>query len=278
MSSFLTNLVRRALGDAPTVRPLVRSLFEPEAIHTPHSAGPLLPVEDENSFDAAEVAPARPRPVGSADVPARTAVGTRDRLAESDAAPPARRELPPEDVRNVVTAGGEHLERPFPAAPAVPRGRPVMSEWATPIASSAGTAVVPTNADDSARPQLGPVSGADEGSPPPVRPGPARRQGDEPTPADVTRTDEPAHLSPPPARSSRAADPAPEGVLLPAARPTVPGVPADKPREGAATVVRVEIGRIEVRAPATPPAPTAPRARPRVMTLDEYSEARKGST
>ena len=66
--------------------------------------------------------------------------------------------------------------------------------------------------------------------------------------------------------------------LKPAAPPPPPSAPG-LPRAPQPTVIRVTIGRIEVRAVTLPPvAPPAPRPAPRApsLSLDDYLKERRG--
>lgn len=81
-----------------------------------------------------------------------------------------------------------------------------------------------------------------------------------------------------PAKAVAARRPSTQRIVVEPA--TAPHRPAGAPLPVAADpapVINITIGRVEVRAVSTPPAPRRPEARgPRPMTLDEYLKQRGG--
>jgi len=67
----------------------------------------------------------------------------------------------------------------------------------------------------------------------------------------------------------------PQVTHVPRAEPAAPPATKEAPAPEAAPTIQVTIGRVEVRATPPPaPAPQRPRAKPPVMSLDEYLRQR----
>lgn len=308
MSDFLDGLLRRSRAPVPeAVRPLPRALFEPdvprgiapeqappgEAVDGPGRSLRSLPVGE-----GGEEARRRSRPA-AAPAPSRSE-------PERSATPGA----PPLAVgRREPRAGGE---QPRSAVPVVEAQRTVMIpppaagpvQHPTPAAagSRAGDGDIPGAATTGPRPPRGQPGAAGPGSrsgsaslaPAPV-PAPASFEGaadPEIPPARVTPRPLPAapetvqagartapgaqdeHRPPgrragpveiPPLRPARSPGDLPRGDS--------PGHPVRQAAADEPPVVRVTIGRVEVRAvspPARPVAPPAPRPRQPSLSLGDY--------
>ncbi|WP_347351791.1 hypothetical protein [Intrasporangium sp.] len=237
----LTNLVRRTLAPAPAVHPYLPNRYEAD---TTTAAG----LEQDVELTAPQAAG---RPVGGP--PTGGPRAGRPRLDR----PPA-----PEGDEPVGTSARRH-PAPTPgaaddAAAPQPAGRhpaPATGGAADPPAARRGQ---PPSVELAARHQglapSGRVTPGREGAP---LPPPRTTQPDPVRPAGRTR---------PPAPRAAAATPA----------PTRADVANRQPAESE-PVVRITIGRVDVRAPAPPgPAARPPTGRPdRVMALDEYLELRR---
>lgn len=293
MSDFLTTLAARGLGATASLAPRPASRFE-------LPAAPAVPADPATPADPAAPPPAEPR--GSATTPLDPAAASPTSGATPRAeAPAARAEQermdespgpalspPPWTARADRSRGEDRGDsnRIPPPAPRAADPRPVPVDRApepaagvgrvaatvsTPAAGSLrrapsepGTGSLrPAGAVDDARdtargdgptPALEPGSPSRERSPDPAPPRASRERPDAPLPVLTPRLDP----LPPPARPR----------LVPAGPDATSGEPG---AEAAAPVIRVTIGRIEVRAsqsaaPAPAPRPSGP---PR-LSLDEY--------
>ncbi len=236
MSDYLTRLVERSLGVGEVVSPRLRSLFEPQdAVAGPALVDEPIEVRDERLVPSPEHAP---RSVREPTAPSPSA-------KESTPALPRRRTEPPHEIV---------VERERPAEPGSPRVtvEPAVSEReALARAESPVPTLHPQDDHGGERPSPEPprrrtVVVRERQPPPRSEPAARERRRDRvPTGPDEVRLPSPPALQPP---------------LVPAY-----AAPSEPP------VVRVTIGRVDVRA-VLPPAPaerTAPRRAPR-MTLDEY--------
>ena len=236
MSDYLTRLVERSLGVGEVVSPRLQSLFEPrDAVAGPALVDEPIEVREERLAPASEHAP---RSDGEPAAPSPSA-------KESTTASPRRRTEPPHDVV---------VERESPAEPGSPppavefavSEREVLARAESPVPT-----LRPQDDQSGERPSPEPprrrtVVVRERQHPPQSEPAARERRRDRvPTGPDEVRLPSPPALQPPPVPAQAA--------------PTEP------------PVVRVTIGRVEVRAvlPPAPPERATPRRAPR-MTLDEY--------
>jgi hypothetical protein len=263
MSDFLTNLAARTLG-APTLRPRLRSRFEP----APVTGGIAL-----------ESAPPRLSPGRAARADATAEMPRRMTV---DAAPPARTATPqrqhspaPNETKQPVD--DDHIALPVsadivagnPPQPAPPPERRTVAATTTPISSSRSTPQPPPVLTDSIHESLsGPfvetreiivrepaAPGDATATPQPTRP---RHRYDE-QPPRIERTVV--------SREMHFASAAPRSARAPQSRMEVPA--QSEP------VIQVSIGRVEVRAVTPPPAAKANRTpRAAAMTIDDYAARR----
>jgi len=273
VSGFLAHLAARSLGQSPAVQPRLPSRFEPPAFlpgAARWSAGDpgepgIVEREEERPAPAPRRGPAAgphgadrrpPIPEGQEGperrepFPAPAVEPGRDRAAGS------RPALAPETPRPAAAPGppAPHPTVARPPAP-VPAGAPIASIAPTGPAAAAG------------RPAAWPEDGGGgEGVPSAPRPAPA--------PA--------ARLAP---SSVQPAPPAPGPVVarpeVMLASPPTPAVPFAPARPAAEPVIRVTIGRVEVRAVTEAAAPAAARPHPAAAPrggeppgLAEYLERR----
>ncbi len=237
MPDFLSRLVERSAGTAPVARPVVAPLFAP---------GPAM---------AADAAPEGSEPIGV--------------LAESPApvTMPTRR-APTSIPREAAAMGsGALLPVGAPARPASPTPEATAPGALRPAAAAPPEARPPAVLDEDRRPRVEglpvaapppPPSGGSRAAVPPRPPAPQDRQrGEALIPAVTTPLLRPRQENPP-----RWGEPL---------RPRGPG------GEPPAPIVRISIGRIEVRAVA-PPGPAAPRPTPARkntgLSLEEYLRPR----
>lgn len=259
--NFLTRLVDRAAGRDHLVEPRIPSVFEPaSAYHAPSGAMDIAaPVEQ---FVDAEPPRTRADP-WQADGAPRRVDRARDTAeqplhAESSAA-----------ARVKIVAPAVHKESDIEAIDGMHRHAAIVTDARTPDASldlrvaplaSPGRHVVAESTsehisvgrhqrDDATEPRDGTHrvhSQSDDADP----------QARSPLPVSVL-TPKQIHAALPGASMRAAHEPAPRDVHMPAADP----------------VVRISIGRVEVRAVQPAVAATAPRSAPRrPMNLDEYLE------
>jgi hypothetical protein len=271
MADYLAGIVARTTGAAPTVRPRVPSLFEPVGLTV-----------DEN-VQATAPAPSRPEESRKAAPPDRT-------VSE-----PPREDAPstPRRARRPTTTEVEAtVEEPKPALAQPERPR---AERAPPrTRADAGDVSPPTKAPRPrrageplrrARPEITPA-------PPPVH---ATEETTTVLPRrhDVQRrlqTIAEAVLTPErhePTFRPRSSPEAPATEEASPLRPRVSGtLEADAVQQASRApapaagekLVQVNIGRVEVRAPASPGKPDAPRRRHEPPTrLEEYLGRRNGT-
>lgn len=278
MSDFLANLASRALALSQPVRPRVASLFEPSS-----AARPVAEFERDSVVEAAPPA---------ADMAS---------LAASPATPPLQRAMPPP----VPTRS------PPPPQPVAVLWPPQPSGEVTPAQPAATLAQSHVPA-----PPVLPVPVASLARVPPPQPIDVRPEPGEPVirPLRATPAPPPVAAPAPPAPSTEihietrvveriaaAREPAavvaskaqapgppltappPTGIrpqitpAAPARQAPVPAEPTPPPAPPA--VVRVTIGRVEVRAITPPTAPAPPSRSARnvpVLTLDQYLQQRRG--
>ncbi len=253
MDDFLTRIADRALGLAPVVRPLVGSRFEASRVR----AGPAIDRDEQGASElpasVAEPASERPRPPraatpapGHAEPPATAASPRAEPVA-----PPA-----PAELRALVARSSSPAAR-RPAAPATARPRPSLALTGQPRSAEAAPSPSPETPEAEAPEPAGPwtqaatiESEADGTEPEGVAP---TAEQPEPAPRSLARPDTSPRQRPVPPRRRSAGD--------------------DSRADG--ETIRVEIGRVEVRAappPAPAPAPAPPRG-PR-LSLDEYLRTR----
>jgi hypothetical protein len=263
VSNFLTRLATRALGGLPQVRPRLPSLFE--------AAPPLVDARGGLDEKVAELAPepsasslsARPL-VPVPPVPPRR---ERSRLEREE--PPGRGSPTVLQRLHPLTSFTEGQDKRA-ESPRVREGPRLRVGPSLAGRTEAPPALDGPASDAAPRAASGPDPSVFETEPrsvparPMITPAPPREEGEQ-LPISPARATAPL----------RRQDPLwPEDRLAPL------GIRAEGPRRGvgrsaAEPVVRVTIGRIEVRAtaPAPPPAPAARPAGPR-LSLEEYLRRR----
>ena len=251
MSDYLTNLVTRTLSPEAVVRPRLPSLLEP-------------PPEGPTTTEEARLEELSPSSANRSEptLTRRVRPPAPEGRTTSLLAPPARQLQPtPVPVPPVPRPSPptENVTPPRPAQPAVIRPQ---------LRETPGESLLPA-----------PPRNVSEPRPPAALEASSLRLGNVP--------DEAREEQPPPAAADRGppAVPTVQPALRtpfagqPSLRP--PAAPADRVRDQpgeAAPVIRVTIGRIDVRA-VLPPAPPAPRpAAPTgpVLSLEEYLKQRDG--
>jgi len=319
--SFLAGIAERALGLAPAVQPVVGSRFASRPPAAPEvSPAEITPRMDTGAAAAPEPpAPARgprpaPVPASSAQPVSRpgsrrqplqgrpgTVVGTVPAVLQPEGAAPARASLHaagPARYRQdstILTPSSESLLADMVAllpaeSPAQPHDTHARSVRAERPPSSARRTKGSASQDagqppapfppDTAEPRFARLLPVDVSRPPRlarVDATRARRQmGSVPVPDGESASDLP---SPEPS-----ADAPPAGALLAAApaRPPVNGLPYESPAPSQPPVVRVTIGRIEVRAVTQGPpsakrdSPPSPSLSLPSLTLDDYLRRHNG--
>lgn len=287
MADYLTGLVTRVIGTAPTARPRVPTMFEPVAFES--SDGTAAAPVSTGAAHRASPSQQREEPLESAaDEGAPDAVVPRHR--------------PPDTATVAVTVADPLPERPKASQPASPLA-PTAEAARRPSAAASGSA---TRRRDVVHPhaQSEPpgVTRRDETEP---RPSPARVVKRQPSPDReplqrirepsqpqiLTVADEapapPAALAPPvvPVRPRDRVDRSEPGALRPKTRQVDAldvEVAARSNRRAAPpsgqTLVHVSIGRVEVHAPASHPPSEPRRDRPKPPTaLDDYLGHRNGT-
>jgi len=263
MSGFLDALVLRARGEATVVRPLARSLYgepgEPpgavwEEVEAAQPAPPPAPPPAGETSTAprppSTTTPPSPPPLARPPGEHRSAVVSTLPAPSPEPADPAAHRIV-ELAREVEATPATPATPTTPPVPGPPRltARPATSE------RPAERVVEPVVERPPATTAQAPAPGNDPAGQVPAAPRPATR---------------PPGPVPAPARRRRATAPAEPLGRLPAV--------ADPTGEAAGQVVRVSIGKVEVRAPAPPatpppPAPPPPLARPS-LSLDDYLRQR----
>ena len=263
MSDFLRDLVGRTLGVPDVVRPRLATVFEPDAIAA--SPPPVGALELEAAREASPPPPlaqtrapaARPEIAPRAEEPPAQLPGPEpaERSSRSSLLPPARPEREPR--ASTLLPGADVAEPlvPSPRSDAAPQAlEPSRSSSLRGPESRTARTTSPT--DTSSPP---PAPSTTPAATEPGQPAPARAQPLE-TRVMGRSADSPRGQSDPSFASRQRA--------LAADRPAVAEPAASEP------VVHVHIGRIEVRAPAAPERPRAPRPREPLLSLDDYLEQR----
>jgi hypothetical protein len=274
MSDFLTNLVARTVG-APSLRPRVRSRFEPPAAADP----PALVARLEQSSPAAtgvlaSVSDTVPGPTRarmtqqdlSVDPPRRTATDAPLALRSEPQRGASRESGEPESPE------GDHGSAPPLTTVARPPVQPEAPEQRRTPAAAA-----PPHVLSQARNVIAPAR-------------PLTESVIETREIVVRETATPATTHPqspqPPALPRHRHDERPPRIELPVPGPETrfvhaerrsPGVPHSRPEAPAPSepVIQVSIGRVEVRAVTPQPAAKQGRApRPGAMTIDDYAARR----
>src|SRR4051794_4470212 len=242
MSDFLGDLAGRALGVSDILRPRPASTFERPAPDARPRRLPTQPVAVERADDPAS--PAAPPAVG---------------VDRPHAAPAAQKRATPEAVAHDPPVRSTRPAPPARPAPAPPARRMPLEDPAEPPA---------------AQPEVREQSGLSAPTVPEQWATVAVENRTVAPPADEPATTE---LAVAPAAAARVVSPrvrtrerADSAGRAPAPAPSVrrqAGKEADAEPE---PVVYVHIGRIEVRAPAAPARPQAPRPREPTLSLADY--------
>lgn len=273
MSDFVRDLVGRTLGVQEVVRPRIASTFEPGGIAAPPVPPELL--EAEVAMEALSPAPTSRRSV--APVAREVAPARRD---DSPEQPPPRRSsagsptMAPQPIAEGAALGAAPAPHvaPLAAAPEPPRATEPVAHPPVEVGSPREHATPPARV--AVRNALSPRSA----SPP---------EPSAPTPPEPSAASQPAGPATARARvvETRVVErsgevPITAAELPVATRPTrATGETTAGPSEpgSAEPVVHVYIDRIEVRAPATPTRPRAPRPREPRLSLDDYlAQTRQG--
>jgi hypothetical protein len=277
MTDPLGALVARTLGVDGAVRPRAASRFERAAVGA-RTARPVDPGDEAGAHGVVQgTARGRRAAAGHAARPAPERATTGGRPAEPTSAPADLRNSEPEASERAKAAA-----EPPPVAFATERTERRAQPAAAPIVTPSPRPAVSDSARIGAAPKhpppnLAPEGGGDTATPASEDDAPA------PPPLDAGRDAAP----PTSAAASPAGVPSPRPVPVPVrAEPLIPAADPERPRampSGAAPsgaeepgtsggVVHVHIGRIEVRAPARPEGPRAPKPREPLVSLDEYLE------
>jgi len=255
MSGYLDHLIDRAQGAAPLVKPRLPSWFEPV------STSPLpleSPPEARETRDAAPPPPPMP-PASSRKSEPSTAPMT--------APPTDLRSLPPSRVESTVV---NHFIQPSP-----PTVQPVTLQREI---RERHEVVVERSIERLAVSPLGNLN------PQSVLTGPPQRPAETDAPPAATAPVAPV------VQASRREEPAfPVAALIPKPVPTPPSAPiaprrTDSPRQEAPAttaedpVIRITIGRVDVRAVASRPAPPSNprRSIAPLLSLDDYLRQKDG--
>jgi hypothetical protein len=302
MSDFLDGLLRRGRAPVPeAVRPLPRMLFEPEAsraaglepaatseaveksIGSPNAHSDLG-ARDDSRPRSRPTAPRTPQPGVVEQAP--TAPGTpipvgrqgsrASRHQDDDVlpvvepqrtvmipSPAAAAQLPPASANDSRSRGGNTHEEATAGAPPPERSTPPSSPVPAPVHAalrSAGEPYPRSPSFEVAHPPIvaapaasEPIAGRVAGSPADRPPGPLPRER------------RPGAVEVAPLRPARS--------VAESSRADAPGYPVRQLAADEPPVIRVTIGRVEVRAvnpPARPPAPPAPRPRQPSLSLGDY--------
>ena len=311
MSDYLSNIVGRSLGSVKGIRPRMRSMFEPppatsasESFQTDQSVSPPLfstllpsPVESAGVVERPEGMP----PVPMIEVPTRPAAPVVDRprlpkthvdasvQAEAPSASEAsHRSVPEGPSLSPVQTEARPWPTPGEAEPEPPGERDRRPPLVVRRARRAGAKPVsaaPPSRLTAAPPRMQPAAVPEplppfsdvRGEPMPrvVEPDRTAASGVEViTEASVRPRSERLRqeAGAPPGRPQEPVAPAP--MLRPRTGPALPLEAQGRTRStssSTAPVIRVTIGRVEVRA-VHPPAPTSKkqRSRPPTLNLDDY--------
>lgn len=297
MSDFLDRVVHIALGSAPVVKPLVRPIYAPGA-DTPA----LRRIDEEAVVTGPRERAQQYGPLGMAD-PVGESESRRERaLADVQAVPqsanaeqsraataverthrPSREPIQEhKDKERVIAANVQRTDgRPAAQLPSTSTVEVRAEAGSGEVGRDGGPLAAMTEATRSAEPSeaerqeslmpragIGVLAAAESALQ-------LNRDASQRIMADSTVPPPTAAFTPlatiPSERSSRV--PEPRTTEL---KPSLAGRGEAHRSEAVAPVIRVSIGRVEVRAVAAPPAPTAPpRAKPK-MSLDEYLRAQSG--
>jgi hypothetical protein len=288
MSDFLSSLFARSRGEAETLHPRRRSLFEPRDVNA------AAPFETQPPIEDVELASPSPPPTQLLQrapiLPSAAAIPVTPTLADNVAAEP---------TEPVATASsGLRAEPPEPNAafPSPPRVIPIAdrSDSADPVPDSIRPVVAePTPDPAAARVDQSSVAvdGSTEVSPEgPVPAAPAAgvasagHPPDSPTAATQRFEHAPVRAELREATNAPAPRPDVVPVLLPRVQPEreLSETPTLTRIEGAANsppTIRVNIGRIDVRAAAAPiAAPQPQRPQRPLLSLEEYLRRRTGGS
>lgn len=305
MSDLLTRLASRAVGESLQVRPRARPAFGGADTGAPISAFAAAPADVTASAlpDPPRRDPA-PHPIGARDDAARSpqrrdapaALRGTDRIAAERESIVPRSAVETDTGTPAIeadSAGGDVVPAVHGTAMAQPGGLRELQHArdAQPFAAARGAADVASrrrrpNVDEPHRAPtrmtersplvvttadlvhaIGPAAAADEREPP-AQQSPAREPSAREAPAHaIARLAADAHSFAEPRADARRASSG-----------TRPTLPAPRGEAHAEPVVRVTIGRVEIRA-TMPPAPAAPRpgaVGPRPLSLNDYLAGRKG--
>lgn len=285
MNDFFTQLAARSAGAAAVIRPRVPARFEPPG-RTPEAA-PLsamadkerrgAPLDDASGQDE-DASQAAEHPAIPAATALRQGARTSGRSADGEASHP------------VIAAAGP--ARPQQDPPEDPRG-PIQA------APGADEALDPARSDSAAA--AAPPAGAD---PVALRLGqnragaPAQRGAANDVNSAAVALQPAAHAGTPSLLMARTPTPAPQGASARLGEDQIArlvralvGIPPEQragqprerarqapPRESAAPVIQVTIGRIEVRANGQSAAPPRERAAAASLTLAEYLRQQRSGT
>ena len=248
MSDYLTSLATRALLPSGDVQPQLLSLFEPERagdepLREDDAPSPVAGLEEP----ASEVEPSREPKRGLSAAPITEVRAMAPPV--SDSPTPSAQSLPPDaadrgvprevvverEVRREIAAGREASVEPMRVAEAVAEERRVKADEVKEFSRATPAPVARIATATNPRAATEPAS------------------ADNPPPAIV-----PAQLPP---------NPIPVRVPRESARHF-----SERHREPEPRVIQISIGRLEIRAATSTPAPRPNAARPdaRAMTLDEY--------
>jgi hypothetical protein len=253
MSGFFSRLAERALGGSPRVEPRVPSLFA--ALPTPADEDVAPPVAPGSTPSSTEL----PRDVQTHDarrVDATPTLTERSRIASRVA--PLMSAYSPREIETAAPP----LDRPTDAELSAR-----IDHLITRLGLSSSGYEVPSAPRATAIREIVQVreSGREE---PHEAVKAVRTIAPRELPQRHGERDDRSRVSPevrPPAASPRRVSPAVHSLSI------APAAADQRP------VVRISIGRLEVRTVSTPPAPAAPRpAAPRAMGLDEYLARRSG--
>jgi hypothetical protein len=252
VSDFFANLAARAVEGSATIRPRLATRFEPVA-----SPEPLTEIIVETT--AAETATPTPMAPVVEKAPAAMPSPPASETRASDAVA-----LSPQ-VTGATSVASVALTEP-------PASRSALLKAPQPDDDKPTTAAVPIGAAPSAVPPPQPPAGHAAHAPEP----PAAPHGDRAAARPIIeRTQRAAVAATPPFPLALSPSLPREIGTTPAPRVAAverPELPA------AETIVHVSIGRIELRAPPTPPATKRERATPAVTTLAVYLQQRAART
>ena len=267
MNDYLTSLAARALAQSSPIVPRTGSLFEPTAARSLVKSAPnerrgadfqqgeSLEVESQGENRRAKVPAAAVRPVEQAPSKLQDPVTPAVHFHRPQVFPQPSREPPALQTAAVAA----------PATVAPPRPFAMVSITASPQALA--------------------ITGREPRERAAVTPPDRSRE----PPHEKTRRDELPADANSPSKQSRAPQPLPKTEpVRPMIVPTVTVAPAPSPQPGAALplqrqteppIIRVTIGRVDVRAITSPPVPAAAARSPGRATrlsLDDYLKERSG--